>query len=123
MSNEYCKGHSGIGGACIMTFHCHECGKEDYAGPSAVLCGECSRNLNRCKVCGMKKKPKPKKIKVRWSKREADIEYNWDDNMMGKANCSWLNDEVFTKAVRAELERRGFDLTTLKFEICKKEII
>ena len=39
---------------------------------------------------------------------------------MGSADASYLFSSVFTKEVREELARRGYDLTTIRFSIAPK---
>jgi len=39
---------------------------------------------------------------------------------MGNADASFLFNQVFTNDVLVELERRGYDLTTIKFSIAPK---
>lgn len=62
----------------------------------------------------------PPRIRVYWSKVEHDIMVNWDAGCSrSSANyvlCHFM--EPFTK----ELEKRGYDLSTLRFQIRKKSI-
>jgi len=75
-------------------------------------------------------------LKASWSKREKDLVFHHPDH---KANGHLLysvlcverpyvdyrdNGERFiayAKSFVAELEERGYDITTLRFSICKKE--
>ena len=49
-----------------------------------------------------------------------DFVVDWPVMQMGKADASYLLSNVFTKEVRAELARRGYDLTTMRFSIAPK---
>ena len=49
-----------------------------------------------------------------------DFIVDWPMMQMGKADASYLLSCVFTKEVREELARRGYDLTTIKFSIAPK---
>jgi len=49
-----------------------------------------------------------------------DFIVDWPMMQMGKADGAFLLDKVFTKEVREELARRGYDLTTIKFSIAPK---
>jgi hypothetical protein len=56
---------------------------------------------------------------VRWSKGDADLIYKWDGS---KSDASLLNTyfehvEYGGQTLRAHLEARGYDLTTLRFMI------
>lgn len=73
-----------------------------------------------------------------WSKRERDIMFNWtgftyddDDNIVRKGGTkrdgrvlhdffSHVKGSLGTTFIE-ELEKRGYDITTLKFSISKKE--
>ena len=71
-------------------------------------------------------KDKQPRIRLRWSKKEQDVEVAWDAQANGKPNAgmvlthfTWtptLHELTFVK----ELERRGYDLTTLRFSIERK---
>ncbi len=74
---------------------------------------------------------KPKTIVVKWSKRENDILYSWGDGIP-KCDTSLIHstldydfgreDNNFHHGLMAELEKRGYDLTTFKLTIKKKEV-
>jgi hypothetical protein len=53
-------------------------------------------------------------------RRIYDFIVDWPMMQMGKADASYLLSHVFTKEVRDELERRGYDLTTIRFSIAPK---
>lgn len=99
------------------------------------VCIHCKLPAERPQDQAPPKAPR-KRLRVRWSKKEKDLYYLWDADMQGKANCALLNTyfehvtfdihnvhgEVIKKGktLRQELEERGFDLTTLRFQIDKK---
>lgn len=74
-------------------------------------------------------------LKVFWSKREKDLVFHYPDHAwngrlvhsvfcVGRPRVDYNNDGktvVFDKSFVAELEARGFDITTLRFSVCKKE--
>lgn len=60
--------------------------------------------------------PKPD-IKLRWNKRENDIEVQWE---AGHKHTGLYMLDLFNKDVQKELRDRGYDLTTIKFSINKK---
>ena len=74
---------------------------------------------------------KPKTIVVKWSKRENDILYSWGDGIP-KPDVSLINSTLsydFSRkdhnchhGLMTELEKRGYDLTTFKLTIKKKEV-
>lgn len=55
-------------------------------------------------------------IKLKWSKKENDLEVFWEAGH--KATALYILD-LFYKEVQKELKERGCDLTTLKFSINK----
>lgn len=57
-------------------------------------------------------------VRVKWSKRERDLVVSWDAESSG-ANPRYIVG-LFTREVMEELDRRGYDTTTLKFSIRKK---
>ena len=65
------------------------------------------------------------KLRVYWGHDEDD-KYNYDLvvswPMMCQGSCdgSWIFSNVFTDDVKKELERRSWDITTLKFSIAPK---
>ena len=72
-------------------------------------------------------KTKPKKLTAKWSKRENDILYFYPDQPAnGSLLHSYLSgygvtdDKGNAMKIWDELERRGYDKTTLRFSIKKK---
>ena len=65
------------------------------------------------------------KLRVYWGHDEYD-RYNydlcvsWPMMTMGSCDAGWIFSNVFTKEVRKEFEKRGWDITTLKFSIAPK---
>ena len=53
-------------------------------------------------------------------KRNYDLVVSWPVMKLGSSDGSWIFSRVFTQEVRDELEKRGWDLTTLKFSIAPK---
>jgi hypothetical protein len=60
----------------------------------------------------------PPRIRLYWSKRENDLMADWDSET-SNANANFLL-TVFNKETLESLDRRGYDLTTLRFQIRKK---
>jgi len=60
-----------------------------------------------------------KKLRAYWSKRERDTMYYHPTGRNTRADAHFLNG-IFTKEMRKELEERGYDWTTFKFEISPK---
>ena len=65
------------------------------------------------------------KLRVYWGhdeydKYNEDLVVSWPMMRMGSCDGSWIFSNVFTKEVRDELEKRGWDITTLKFSIAPK---
>lgn len=70
--------------------------------------------------------PKPNQLVAFWSRRERDIMLNWGEGC-SKGDARLLHEALghriasdmlpFTK----ELEARGYDITTIKFSIRKKQ--
>ena len=58
-------------------------------------------------------------VKVWWSKREHDLMVDWDREPTA-ANPRYII-SLFPQDVLDELDRRGYDKTTLKFSIKKKD--
>lgn len=56
------------------------------------------------------------KLRAYWSKKERDVMLHWPAGTHTKCDGSYLSG-VFDKAFQKEMERRGYDLTTLKFSI------
>jgi hypothetical protein len=59
------------------------------------------------------------RIRVYWSKPQKDLAVAWDKEA-GGANPRYILG-LFPVDVTEELERRGYDITTLRFSIKKKE--
>ena len=49
-----------------------------------------------------------------------DLVVSWPMMRFGSNDGSWIFSEVFTDEVKKEFERRGYDITTLKFSIAPK---
>ena len=54
------------------------------------------------------------------NKKAYDFIAEWPEMRMGEADAAYLLNRVFTEEVREELERRGYDLATIKFSIAPK---
>ena len=71
----------------------------------------------------MSEKPKPRKLRARWDKRERDMKFFYPtcgaDGILIHVALNTRMESGLT--LTEELERRGFDLTTLRFEIALKE--
>ena len=70
------------------------------------------------------KKRRQPDLRVYYSRRERDIMYWRSAHQGGKANAGWLHAwftaRIFSdKTAIEELKARGFDITTLRFSICK----
>lgn len=71
-------------------------------------------------------KAKPGEIKIGWNRREQDVGYAWGGDGASKADGNLMMGvfgltPMFTgKTLTAELEARGYDLTTLRFSIQRK---
>lgn len=61
--------------------------------------------------------PEPR-IRVWWSKKEQDLMVTWDPGTEKSAGRVILN--IFSEDVLTELDRRGYDTTTIRFQIRKK---
>ena len=59
-------------------------------------------------------------VKVYWSTREKDLVVKWDREA-GRANPRYILD-LFPQDVLDELERREYDISTLRFSIKKKQV-
>jgi hypothetical protein len=53
-------------------------------------------------------------------KHKYSLVVSWPVMKLGIADGNWIFSNVFTQEVRDELEKRGWDLTTLKFSIAPK---
>lgn len=60
----------------------------------------------------------PPRIRLYWSKKENDLMVNWDTGA-SSATARYLMG-VLSKGVLKELESRGFDISTIRFQIRKK---
>lgn len=56
------------------------------------------------------------KLRASWSKKEKDIVFHWPGGSNTRSDAHWLYG-VLGDEVTAELTRRGYDITTLKFSI------
>lgn len=63
----------------------------------------------------MANKPDTRPLRAYWSKRESDLVFDYPSRLDGRLLYS-----VFTKEFTDELERRGYDVTTLRFSIKQK---
>ncbi|PRY38493.1 hypothetical protein CLV58_109220 [Spirosoma oryzae] len=57
------------------------------------------------------------KLRVKWSKREKDFMGYYPLGISTKSDLHYLFWKVINDDLRKELEERGYDLTTLKFEV------
>jgi hypothetical protein len=57
------------------------------------------------------------KLKVKWSKQEKDIKCWYPLGIGTKSDMHYLFGEIFTLEFIKEIQNRGYDITTLKFEI------
>ena len=67
------------------------------------------------------------KLRVYWGhdeddKHNYDLVVSWPMMCQGSCDGSWIFSKVFNDDVRQEFERRGWDITTLKFSIAPKLI-
>jgi len=60
-----------------------------------------------------------KKLRAFWSKRERDTMFEHPYGLMTKNDARFIHG-VFTKEFQKELEERGYDWATFKFEISPK---
>lgn len=60
------------------------------------------------------------KLRAYWWKKERDIAFHWPGGYQTKCDGHYLSG-IFTKEFQDEMERRGYDITTLKFEISPKK--
>jgi len=61
------------------------------------------------------------KLHVKWSIRERDLIINFPLGIQTKCDGHFLASKVFSKEITDDLEKRGYDLTTLKFSIEPKK--
>lgn len=59
------------------------------------------------------------RIRVYWGKKENDLMVAWDEGA-SRQTSKYLISQVFPKEVLQELDRRGYDTTTIRFQIRKK---
>lgn len=79
----------------------------------------------------MSKKTKKNSLRAFWSKKEKDIMFGWPDGLQTKTDGHFLYhrfsigpfnyDGNLQLSFLEELDKRGYDLTTLSFSIRKKE--
>lgn len=60
---------------------------------------------------------KENKLRARWSKGEKDILVTYPLGIQTKCDCNYLLCNIFNDNFVKEMKSRGYDLTTLKFEI------
>ena len=65
------------------------------------------------------------KLRVYWGhdeydKDNYDLVVSWPMMQLGSCDGGWIFSNVFTDDVKKEFERRGWDITTLKFSIAPK---
>lgn len=68
---------------------------------------------------------KPGELKAGWSRRERDILFDWGGQGATKADSHVLHSALCTtfpadRSLVAELEARGYDISTLRFSIRRK---
>lgn len=56
------------------------------------------------------------KLLAYWSKKEKDIMLHWPGGISTKSDAHWLSG-IFNKEFTEELERRGYNISTIKFSI------
>jgi hypothetical protein len=61
------------------------------------------------------------KLRVYWNRKEQDMGVHWPGGVSTKCDARYILCMVLNEEVIAELERRGYDPTTLKFEISPKK--
>lgn len=72
-------------------------------------------------------KRNPEKLSAIWSKRFRDVFYRspnqWDGHLLHAVLCAprWNVDGERQKTFIEELEARGYDITTLRFEVLRKK--
>lgn len=70
---------------------------------------------------------KPGELKASWSKKEHDIIFEWGGAGADKSDGSWLNTWLayhkgFDDTFLNELDKRGFDITTLRISVKRKSV-
>ena len=61
-----------------------------------------------------------KKLRVYWDKKEKDVIVEYPQGFFTKSDARYLT-EIFSKEFQQELEKRGYDITSVKFEISPKD--
>lgn len=61
------------------------------------------------------------KLTYKWLKKEKDFSIHYPRKCDGHLLYSFFEGYINAKELFKELEQRGYDLTTLKFEISEKE--
>lgn len=56
------------------------------------------------------------KLRADWSKKERDIMLHFPIGFSTKSDGHWLS-VIFGKEFAAEIEARGYDISTMKFEV------
>lgn len=80
----------------------------------------------------MAKRTNDNTLRASWSKKEKDIVFGWPSGPSTKSDGHYLYGAMSRERFRPfeqkmdpsflkELESRGYDLSTLRFSICKKE--
>lgn len=62
---------------------------------------------------------KKDKLHIRWSKKENDLNFHWPGGEQTKCDANYLCWKLGGEFIK-ELESRGYDIKTLKFEISPK---
>lgn len=60
------------------------------------------------------------RLRATWSKRERDVMIHFPLGENTSADCNWLS-MVLNRDFAKELERRGYDVTTLRFSIAPRK--
>ena len=60
---------------------------------------------------------KENKLRARYSKRERDIVVTYPKGRGTVCDCNYLFSDIFTDDFVKDMESRGYDIKTLKFEI------
>lgn len=58
------------------------------------------------------------RLRLFWSRKEKDLMAAWDDGI-SKASGRYVM-SIFTDAILKDLDERGFDIATLRFQIRRK---
>ena len=57
------------------------------------------------------------KLRCRWDKVERDLKCFWPAGVSTHSDSAYVFYKIFPPEVTEELKKRGYDITTLKFEI------